>query len=113
MAVNDDSILDSVKKVLGIGPDDDSFDVDIILFINSTFATLNQLGVGPADAFTIEDKEPKWSAFIGSATNIASVKQYVAMSVKLAFDPPGTSFAIESTKTIKDELGWRLSVASE
>lgn len=47
----EDSILQSIKKLLGISKEDTSFDTDIIIDINSEFMTLNQLGIGPKDGF--------------------------------------------------------------
>lgn len=113
MPPNDDSILDSVKKMLGIASDYTEFDVDIILHINSVFSTLNQLAVGPETGFIIEDKNAKWSDFIGEDPALSSVKSYVYLRVRLLFDPPTTSFAIESFKSQIQELEWRLNVQTD
>jgi len=113
MPINDDSILDSIKKVRGISPQDSSFDEDIMMAINSAFSTLHQLGVGPTTPFYIEGKEPKWSAFIGDVQNIQLVKSYVARFVKLEFDPPSTSFALTAAKEKLQEDGWRLMEACD
>lgn len=111
MVINNESILDSIKKIRGIGPTDESFDQDIVMAINTAFSTLHQLGVGPSTPFYIENKETKWSAFIGSIEGILSVKSYVALSVKLEFDPPSTSFALEASQKKLDEMAWRLNAA--
>lgn len=108
-----DSILESTKKVLGIESDYTAFDVDILMHINSVFSTLNQLGVGPADSFTIEDKIPTWADFLETKKNINSVKTYVYLKVRLIFDPPSTSFAIESMQKQIQEFEWRLNVQRE
>lgn len=108
-----DSILTSVKKVLGLDENYTAFDIDIIMHINSTFAGLHQMGVGPEDGFIIEDKEPKWADFIGETKNISSVKSYMAAKVKLLFDPPATSFAIAATEKVIAEYEWRLTAAVE
>lgn len=86
------SILLSTKKILGIGPDDDSFDLDVITQINSAFFTLFQLGVGPVDGFTIDDDAAVWANFLADDVVISAVKTYVWLKVRLAFDPPATSY---------------------
>lgn len=108
-----DSILDTVKKVLGLDLEYPVFDQDIIMHINSVFSTLHQLGVGPDAGFAIIDNEAVWSEFIGETLNINSVKTYVALSVRLIFDPPTTSFAIASYKETIKEYEWRLNVQAE
>lgn len=113
MPVNDGSILDTIKKVRGIGPDDTSFDIDIVIAINSAFSTLHQYGVGPTPAFAIEDKTPKWSDFIGSIENILLVKSYVARFVKLEFDPPSNSFGLTAAQEKLKEDAWRLMEACD
>lgn len=104
-----ESILDSVKKAIGLEADYEAFDPDVIMLINSAFSTLNQLGLGP-DNFTIEDSAATWVDFIGDTNNVASVKTYVAISVRLIFDPPATSFVITAFETRLKELEWRLNV---
>lgn len=106
-----DSILTSVKKLLGITEEYTQFDTDIIIHINSVFMILHQLGVGPDRPFMITDKESKWSDFIGTADNIEAVKTYMFMKVKLLFDPPQSSAVAEASNNIISELEWRLNVA--
>lgn len=108
-----ESILDSIKKVLGLDPEYTEFDNDVIMHVNSIFSTLNQLGVGPEDSFSIEDSTSIWDDFIGSAKNITSVKSYVYLKVRLIFDPPATSFAIAAFEKQASELEWRLNVVTE
>lgn len=111
-----DSILESVKKVLGIDASYTAFDLDIVMHIDSTFATLHQLGVGPTDPFFLDEENPKtsvWADFIEGKTALNSVRTYVYLSVRLLFDPPGTSFVLTALEKQKEELGWRLNVASE
>ena len=114
MALADQSILDSVKKVIGMDPSYTAFDIDIIMHINTQFSKLYNLGVGPKNAaFEIEDKNAKWSDFLQGKTNINMAKTYVCMAVRLIFDPPPTSFGIEAVKTEIQELGWRLNVLDD
>lgn len=109
----DQSILNSIKKLLHIPAENDEFDDDVIIHINSAFATLHQLGLGPDEEFMIEDSTTKWSAYIGTDKYIQSVKTYVFLSVRLVFDPPTTSFAINAFEKQLDELTWRLNVQRE
>lgn len=108
-----DSILDSTKKALGLSEDYDVFDSDIIMHINSVFTTLNQLGVGPAGGFMIEDADPTWDAFLGTDRQLNMVKSYLYLKVKLLFDPPGTSFLLASYEKQIQEYEWRLLVHVE
>lgn len=108
-----DSILDSVKKVLGLTPDYTAFDIDVIMHINSVFATLNQLGVGPLEGFTIEDNSTTWGEYIGTDKNLSSVKTYVWLKVRVLFDPPTMSFVLTSYEQQIKELEWRLNVYQE
>lgn len=106
-----DSILISIKKLLGIDEYCDHFDTDVIMHINSAFATLNQLGVGPSGGFFITDNSQTWADFIGDRTDIEFVKTYVYMKVRLIFDPPQSSAVMESMNRTISELEWRLNVA--
>ena len=108
-----ESILTSIKKLLGITAEYDHFDPDIIIHINSAFMILNQLGVGPEEGFSIEDDTSLWTDFIGDETKIESVRTYVYLKVKLVFDPPTSSFVTDSFNRTINELEWRLNVASE
>ena len=92
-----DSILTSIKKLLGIAEDYEAFDMDIIIHINSAFMILNQLGVGPDEPFTITDKNDLWTDFI-SDTKLETVKSYIYLKVKMMFDPPSSSFILNAMK---------------
>jgi len=103
----EDSILKSTKAMLGLGEDYTAFDIEIITHINATSSHLKQLGVGTA--IIIEDDNDKWSDFGLSQTLLNVVRSFVFFKVKLAFDPPGTSYAIESLKDMIKEQEWRLT----
>ncbi len=107
------SILDSTKKALGLPSDYDVFDPDLIMFINGTFSTLTQLGVGPAQGFSIDDQNATWADFIGTDARMNFVKNFMFIKVRLLFDPPGTSFAIAAFEKQADELAWRINVQRE
>ena len=106
-----DSILTSIKKLLGIDEEYTQFDSDIIMHINTVFLNLTQLGVGPEEGFLIEDDSATWDDFIGDSNQLQAVKTYVYLKVKLLFDPPLSSSVIESINRIISELEWRLNVA--
>lgn len=108
-----DSILTSVKKILGIAEDYEAFDVDILMHINSVFSILNQLGIGPTNGFMIEDAVATWDDFIPDDPRLNTVKTYVCLRVRLLFDPPTTSYLITALETQFKELEWRLSVIRE
>lgn len=110
-----DSILDDVKKLLGLDPSYTPFDQDVILHINTVLSTLNQLGIGPTAGFSIVDNTSTWSAFMGSDTDPTknNVKSYVFMKTKMMFDPPTTSFLIEAYNKQIQELEWRINVNRE
>lgn len=108
-----ESILTSIKKLLGITEDCTDFDSDIILHINTVFTILTQMGVGPEEGFSIEDKSKKWDEFISNKLYFESVKTYVFLKVKLLFDPPLSTAVMESINRMISELEWRLNSAAE
>lgn len=108
-----ESILTSIKKLLGIGEDYTHFDADIIMHINSVFAVLTQLGVGPSEGFSIEDDIATWNDFLPDDPRLNTVKSYVYMKVKLLFDPPTGSTHADAMNRVISEFEWRLNVAAE
>lgn len=109
-----ESILTSIKKLLGITEDYDHFDADIIMHINSVFSILTQLGVGPAEGFRIEDETATWNDFLPrNSLNYESVKSYMHLKVKLLFDPPLSGTVIESYNRQISEFEWRLNVTAD
>lgn len=104
------SILNTIKNMLGIPNTDTAFDTDIIVQINSVFMTLNQLGIGPDTVYSIEDSTPVWTDFLTDLAMYASVKAYMYQKVRLAFDPPSASFVLDAIRNQIQELEWRLSV---
>jgi hypothetical protein len=107
------SILTDVKKALNIADADTSFDIDVTMHINSAFSTLTQVGIGPASGFAIVDKTTTWDSFIGTDPRKAPVKTYIYLSVRLIFDPPTTSFVIESYRETMKEILFRLNLDFE
>lgn len=105
-----ESILTSIKKMLGIEEDYTHFDPDIIVHINSAFSILRQLNVGPVDGFFIENSASTWSDFVPDSKRIQMVKTYVYLQVRIMFDPPATSTVMEAFRSQIKELEWRLNV---
>ena len=99
-----ESVLTSVKKLLGIDEGYTHFDADIVMHINSVFSILTQMGVGPANGFSIMGKDEGWSDFISGGAGL---------KVRLLFDPPLSSAAVESMNRQISEFEWRLFVAAD
>lgn len=108
-----ESILTSIKKMLGIVEEYTHFDQDLIIHINSVLMILTQMGVGPSTGFSISDETATWEDFLGTDTRFESVKSYIYLKVRLLFDPPQSSALIESTNKLISELEWRLFVAAD
>lgn len=109
--INSESILDSIKKLLSIMPEETVFDTEIIIFINTIFANLIQMGVGPKNGFKITSKDDTWSSFLESYDKpllIENVKSYVYIKVKMLFDPPNNSSIIQAFEAQAKELEYRL-----
>ena len=105
-----ESILTSIKKLLGIAEDYTHFDTDIIMHINTVFMILMQLGVGPKAGFRIVDEGEVWADFLTSEQQLESVKTYIYLRVKMMFDPPTSGTVIQSTENLIKELEFRLNV---
>ena len=108
-----DSILTSIKKMLGISEDYTHFDTDIIIHINSALMVLNQLGVGPEKPAYISDQLNTWEETLGNIDDLEAVRSYIYLKVRIAFDPPTSSFVLESMNRQIAELEWRLNVQAE
>lgn len=106
------SILNSVKKQLGILPEMTEFDPDIIMNINAAILTLKQLGVGPQDVpYQVEDDTQTYDEFLGEdSQEIPYVKMYLLYKTRIGFDPPQSSIVMEAIKANIAELEWRLNV---
>ena len=105
-----ESILTSIKKMLGIAEEYTHFDMDIIMHINTVLGTLTQIGVGSSKGFSIQDDSEIWSDFIPSNYNLEMIKSYVYLKVRLLFDPPQSSSVATSMENTIKELEWRISV---
>ena len=110
---NAESILTSVKKLLGIAEEYTQFDTDIIIHINTIFMALQQIGIGPNDGFSITDENDLWTDFMEDSILLNSVKTYMYLRVKLLFDPPLTSSTVDSFNKLISELEFRMNSKAE
>lgn len=108
-----ESILTSIKKMLGVPEEYDAFDVDIIMHINSVFLILKQIGVGPTEGFYIEDKSTTWDEYIENPVDCNAVRTYMYAKVRLIFDPPQNSAHIKCLEQTVSEFEWRLKHEAE
>lgn len=110
-----ESILTSIKKLLGISEEDESFDTDIIMHINAVLSDLVRLGVGPSSGFMIEDKYAEWVDFVPyeQFVKLAGMVTYVYQRVKLVFDPPTSAAVITAMKEQNEKFEWELNVTAE
>lgn len=107
-----ESILTSIKKLLGVSESCTDFDPDIIIHINTALMILNQLGIGE-NGYIIEDKENTWDEFVKDTDKFSAIKSYVHLKVKLLFDPPLNAALVEAMQQYIIELEWRLNVRAE
>ncbi len=109
----DESILDTIKEMLGVDSEYDAFDTEIISYINNAFFTLSQLGIGPDKGFFIFDNSAKWSDYVDSESNFKSIQTYIKIKVQLLFDPPSSSSVMEAFNKQLEEITWRLLIETE
>ena len=107
------SILDDTKKLLGLDSSYTAFDTDVIVHINTVLSIISQLGLGSDGGMSIVDNTVTWTNLFGSDPTLNYIKSYVFMRVKMMFDPPQTSFAIEAYNNQIKELEWRINVNRE
>ena len=107
----EDSILDSIKMFLGLSTEDDIFDQEVMMLINSAIMALQQIRVGPQDKlFSIEDNSATWSDYLEDPTELPMVKPYISIKVRLIFDPPQSSSLDQALRQDLAEYEWRLNV---
>ena len=109
-----ESILTSIKKLIGITEDYKHFDTDLIIHINSVFMILSQMGIGPDNGFSISDETTTWNDYLPEGNkNFEAVKTYMYLKTRIVFDPPQSSSTMEALKQTISELDWRLYVEAE
>ena len=109
----DDSILKTMRKMIGPSEDYEYFDPDLIIHINTVFSILCQMGLGnDTGTFKITGEDETWSDFLGdNHDNLEMVKSYMYFKMKLMFDPPQSSFVLKSYEDQARELEWRIWAA--
>lgn len=107
------SVLNTIKKLLGLDADDDSFDSDICVGINSAILTLSQLGLEGKEGFIVTSNEQEWSDYLNDNKLLSMAQQYIYLKTKMSFDPPQNSVVCENLKQIINELEWRIRSESE
>lgn len=105
-----ESILDSIKQMLGSESEDTNFDRELIIYINGALMVINQLGVGP-NGYRITGKENTWAELMGDRTDLELVKTNVYLRVRLIFDPPQNSFLVSAIKEQITEYDWRIEMS--
>lgn len=106
----DDSILNSIKKLLGIEADYDVFDTDITIHINTVFSVLHSIGASPPDVFYITGDTEKWSDFLLDVAQARMVQTYMYLKVRNVFDPPSSASVATAFENQAKELEWRLAI---
>lgn len=110
---NNDSILTSIKKLMGLTEEYDAFDQDILILINSVLFELEQIGVKAKDGFVLSDKTAVWSDYSDDNRLLNALKPYIYMKTKLTFDPPTSSVALDSMNRIIDRFEWRINLYAD
>lgn len=108
-----ESILNTVKKSLGIDEAIEDFDVDLVLHINSVLASLIQIGIGPTNGFAITGANETWIDFLGDDKRVEMVKSYVAIKVRIIFDPPSNSTLLNALEKCCAEFETRAYFVEE
>lgn len=110
---NNDSILTSIKKLMGLTEEYDAFDQDILILINSIFFELEQIGVKAKEGFVLSDKTAVWSDYSDDDRLLNALKPYIYMKTKITFDPPTSSGALDSMNRIIDRFEWRINLYAD
>lgn len=109
-----ESILNSIKSLLGISDEDTAFDNDILVNINAAFSTLFQVGVGDKIHYFISDETTTWDDLFDKEEDLIDfIKLYTYMKVRLGFDPPTNSFVLEAIKQQMQELEYRILLQAD
>ena len=112
MSTNTDSILNSVKRIVGVSVDDDSFDDELVMHINTVFMTLQQIGVVDNKWITIDSSYDSWDDFL-SDDMAPAIKTYMGLKVRSIFDPPTSSAVKDALNANLQELEWRLYILAD
>lgn len=103
----EDSILKTIRRMIGPDEDYEHFDTDLIIHINSAFSRLCQLGVGPETPFHIRGLEETWCDF-KEPGHLEDIKTYIYLSVRVIFDPPASAVIMDAYQEQIRKLEWLL-----
>lgn len=109
----ENSILETIKKLLGIDTECKDFDIDVIVNINTVISALTQMGVGPEEGFSITGSDETWNDFIEELHGFEMIKTYIYLKVKNIFDPPQQQSLIGSSERIISEIEYRIRIQVE
>lgn len=109
----EDSILDTVKNILGVSTEDTVFDAELITAINTALFTLYQIGVGKDSPYTITSNSDTWNDFLDNIDDLSMVKSYVGLKTRILFDPPTSSSLMTAINEQLSEYEWRLNVEAD
>lgn len=107
----EDSILDTIKAMLGVNSTDVGFDTDILVAINTAIGTLQQIGIGPTPTYSVATKDQTWINYLPVIADYPNVKTYIYLKVKLMFDPPASATILNAFQSQIAELEFRLSIS--
>ena len=103
-------IITDVKQMVGASIYDNSFDVNIVIAINSALAVLSDIGISEVDDTCLNvDDVMKWDELLKGRTDIEYIKSYIHLKVKMLFDPPSSSALLDAYNRQIAEFEWRLS----
>lgn len=111
-----DSILNSVKALLGLAPENADLDQEVIMNINAAISSLSQIGIGPSDGYMITSESETYADYLGDEAkvmNLSNVKMYLYYKTKMGFDTPQSSSVVSVLEKMIQELEWRLNVSCE
>lgn len=110
----DESILKSIKDLLGISESDEAFDQDVLININAIFSTLYQLGVGSKRYnYVVTEADTWYQVFYDFEDLIGFIKLYTYMKVKIVFDPPTNSSILDALNNQIKEIEWRITMQAD
>lgn len=109
----DDSILRTIKLMLGLTDDITAYDEEIKVHINSLFTILNQLDVISDDGFRITGYNETWDQLTDRLTLAEMIKEFMYLKVRMIFDPPGSSVVSDAYNSRIAELEWRMNIQAE
>lgn len=105
--MSSDGIFTDVKNGLGLDPEDNGFDSELLFSINAAISLIRQQGVGVD--IEVKDDTSQWKDFLPEASMelLGMAKEFVRLHVKVIFDPPAPS-TLKVMEDVKSELIWRI-----